>query len=83
MESFPSTGFKYMALAGSPDGAKEIDEDVAAAYLRLVDKETDPLVIQFKELGIEKEQAPTGNWAMNYAALGLHRRDEWLVGVRG
>ncbi|MEG1829200.1 MAG: chondroitinase family polysaccharide lyase [Cellulosilyticaceae bacterium] len=83
MESFPSTGFKYMALAGSPDGAKEIDKDVAAAYLRLVDKETDPLVIQFKELGIEKEQAPTGNWAMNYAALGLHRRDEWLVGVRG
>lgn len=74
--------YRYMALAGSPDGKETIDGEVAAAYLRLVDKE-DATVRQFKALGIEAEAAPNGFWSMNYANLGLHRRDNWLVGVKG
>lgn len=74
--------FRYMALAGSPDGSEPVDRDVAAAYLRLADKE-DATVRQFRALGIAAEPDPNGHWAMNYASLGLHRRDHWLVGVKG
>ncbi|MEK3888539.1 chondroitinase family polysaccharide lyase [Bacillus sp. FSL K6-3431] len=74
--------YRYMALAGSPDGEETIDREVAAAYLRLSDNE-DATVRQFRALGIEAELAPNGFWAMNYANLGLHRRDDWLVGVKG
>eukprot|EP00794_Sanderia_malayensis_P017419 gene17419-19163_t len=29
------------------------------------------------------EVSPTGNWAKNYAALSVHRRDDWVVTVKG
>lgn len=74
--------YRYMALAGSPDGKEPIDREVAAAYLRLADQE-DAATRQFKQLGIEAEADPNGFWSMNYANLGLHRRDQWLVGVKG
>ncbi|GHH97865.1 chondroitinase family polysaccharide lyase [Neobacillus kokaensis] len=74
--------FRYMALAGSPDGKESVDHDVAAAYLRLIDKD-DAAARQFKQLGIEAEMDPNGFWSMNYANLGLHRRDQWLIGVKG
>lgn len=74
--------YRYMALAGSPDGNEAIDRELAAAYLRLADKE-DETVRYFKQLGIGSEADPHGHWSMNYANLGIHRRDNWLVGVRG
>jgi chondroitin-sulfate-ABC endolyase/exolyase len=74
--------FRYMALAGSPDGKEQIDREVASAYLRLTDKE-DATVRQFKNMGIEAETDPNGFWSMNYANLGIHRKDQWLVGVKG
>ena len=30
-----------------------------------------------------KESSPRGNWAKNYAALSVHRRDDWAVTVKG
>ena len=74
--------FLYMALAGSPDGIQEIDEEVARAYLRLT-TESDTWREKLIQLGIEPEDHPQGHWTMNYGALSLHRRDQWLVGVRG
>ncbi|MBM7587296.1 chondroitin-sulfate-ABC endolyase/exolyase [Bacillus pakistanensis] len=74
--------YRYMALAGSPDGEEEIDREVAAAYIRLAETE-DATVRRFKAIGIEAEPDPNGFWSMNYANLGLHRRDNWLVGVKG
>ncbi|WP_213585889.1 chondroitinase family polysaccharide lyase [Paenibacillus sp. J2TS4] len=74
--------FRYMALAGSPDGTESVDREMAAAFLRLSDKE-DATVRQFRALGIEAEPDPNGHWTMNYASLGLHRRDQWLAGVKG
>ena len=32
---------------------------------------------------ITSEVPPSGNWAKNYAALSIHRRDEWAVTVKG
>lgn len=74
--------YRYMALAGSPDGKEAIDRDMAASYIRLVDKE-DETVRYFKKLGIQAETDPNGHWTLNYANLGIHRRDQWLVGVKG
>lgn len=74
--------YRYMALAGSPNGKEPVDRDIAAAYLRLANQE-DATVRQFKQLGIVEEGDPNGFWPMNYASLGIHRRDGWLVGVKG
>lgn len=74
--------FLYMALAGSPDGKQSIDEDVARAYMRLA-SDQDPWKQRFVQEGFEEEKDPEGHWTMNYGALSLHRRDHWLVGVRG
>lgn len=82
-QKFSNEPFKWLALSGSPDNTQTIDKEVAAAYLRLTDDCNDDIYIQFKKLGIEVEKAPSGNWAINHAVLGLHRRNDWLVGVRG
>lgn len=36
-----------------------------------------------KGLGTTAEQSPVGNWAKNFAALVIHRRDNWAVTVKG
>lgn len=82
-QKFNNEFFKWLALAGTPNGTEIIDREVAAAYLRLTDDYNDNIYIKFKNMGIEVEKAPSGNWAINHAVLGLHRRNDWLVGVRG
>ncbi|GAA4307776.1 chondroitinase family polysaccharide lyase [Actinomadura luteofluorescens] len=85
--SLSVTPFQWLALAGTPDGAAEIDPEVGAAFLRLLparpSSAQNKAAQQVKAAGITAEQAPQGSWALNYAALALHRRDEWLVAVRG
>ncbi|MFD0961238.1 chondroitinase family polysaccharide lyase [Paenibacillus chungangensis] len=83
-ERVTSYAFKYLALSGTPDGSSSIDPEAAGAYLRLVepdrvDATTDWLLTN----GYEAEDDPSGHWTMNYGTLSLHRRDHWLVGVRG
>ncbi|XP_032225214.2 chondroitin sulfate ABC exolyase [Nematostella vectensis] len=36
-----------------------------------------------KSQGIKPEGAPQGNWAKNYAALAIHRRENWTVTAKG
>ena len=36
-----------------------------------------------KELGIQAEVTPQGNWAKNFAALSIHRREAWVITVKG
>lgn len=76
--------FAKLALCGTPDKSSEIDSELAGAYLRLAafDGEDEYKKI-FAAKGIQAEPAPQGNWAMNYASLGIHRRGEWLATVRG
>lgn len=71
------SGFKYMALAKE----KEIDKELAEAYMRLTNKSE--TYEKFKKLGFKEEEAPIGSWTMNMGSLQLHRRDEWLVGIKG
>ncbi|KRF02313.1 hypothetical protein ASG89_25035 [Paenibacillus sp. Soil766] len=76
--------FKYLALAGTPEGLQSVDKEVAAAYLRLNhDAEKSEVVERFLGMGIAPEEDPNGHWTMNFAALAIHRRGSWLVGARG
>lgn len=76
--------YYLMALSGSPDGKEEIDSEMAAAYLRLMEGEkNNQKVSKLQKIGLRAEAAPNGNWAMNYAALGIHRRAEWSATVQG
>lgn len=75
--------FRFMAMAGTPDGKESLDHEVAAAYLRLAEPVNEEYISYFKEQGVIAEKAPVGHWNLNYAAAALHRRDHWLAGVRG
>lgn len=70
-----------LARLGSPDGKEPIDREVAAAYLRLAPEAAakEP----YLSLGVKPEPEPNGTFVMPYAALLAHRRDDWLVCVRG
>ncbi|WP_176993175.1 chondroitinase family polysaccharide lyase [Nonomuraea jiangxiensis] len=64
-----------------------MDDDIAAAFLRLLPASPTPeqrdLAARLAARGIRAEAAPSGTWALNYAALAVHRREEWQVTVRG
>lgn len=76
--------YELMALSGTPDGKAKLDREMASVYLRLVEgkKETGS-VKKFKKLGVVAEADPNGNWTMNYAALGIHRRGNWSATAQG
>lgn len=72
-----SEGFRLMALSG--EGG--VDKELAQAYLRL-----DPQgksAGKFRNMGLKEERAPQGSWTINMGSLQLHRRKEWLAGVKG
>ncbi|WP_321317514.1 chondroitinase family polysaccharide lyase [Labilibaculum sp.] len=76
--------YERMALSGSPDGKDKTDAEMAAVYLRLQQgKKADSSAKRFKAEGFEAENDPNGNWTMNYAALGIHRRSNWSATVQG
>ncbi|WFO11812.1 polysaccharide lyase beta-sandwich domain-containing protein [Edwardsiella ictaluri] len=82
LHSIAIAPFKWMALAGTPDGSQPVDQDLAAAYARLAGE------TQFAEIAAEAE--PSGAWAMNYAAMAIQRRAgqqndgrSWLAIARG
>lgn len=75
--------FYYMALAGVPGEKSKVDEEMAGALLRLSEYHNFPKAQELAALGISKEEAPQGHISLNYACAGLHRRKEWLAGVRG
>lgn len=70
----PVNSFGYLAL-----GQKNIDSELAQAYLRLTSKgKFSNLFTQFKA-----EKSPNGSWTMNMSSLQLQRRKNWLVGIKG
>lgn len=66
----------YMWLSG--------DDEIGAAFLRLLPAV--PTAEQKKwadKVRVPAETAPTGNWALNYGAMAVHRRGDWQVSARG
>lgn len=75
--------YALLALTGTPDYSAKIDNELAAAYLRLETKPNTKYLKQFKGMGIQPENAPNGNWSYNYSCLNAHRRDNWLATAMG
>ncbi|MCU4174040.1 chondroitinase family polysaccharide lyase [Carboxylicivirga sp. N1Y90] len=75
--------YAILANAGSPDGKGAIDQELAAAYLRLAGGKKASFVKAFKKEDIVAEPTPTGHITMPYACSSIHRRDNWSVSVRG
>ncbi|MFI6290553.1 chondroitinase family polysaccharide lyase [Nonomuraea sp. NPDC050790] len=65
----------------------QVDDEIGAAFLRLLPAVPTPqqkaIAERLAARGVRPEAAPTGTWALNYAALAVHRRAEWQVTVRG
>jgi len=78
-QNIPAGAFLNLAKAYAPYYDGKRDEDLISAYLRLSpDQAKKPEFADFKA-----EPAPRGFVSMPYAGLGLHRRDNWLAGVKG
>ncbi|QZE13351.1 hypothetical protein K4L44_12235 [Halosquirtibacter laminarini] len=70
-------GMGYVAKSSTP-----IDTLLASAYMRLANP-WEKMYYEFQEKGIQPETKMDGFQVVNYACLGLHRRDDWLVTVKG
>ena len=74
--------FGHLAALGDLTGSgKNVDPDLAGAYLRLkgTDRELNNL---FRKEGIAAGPTPSGFFVYNYGALGIHRRDDWMVTLK-
>lgn len=86
----PIAPWLLTALAGTPDRTQSIDREVAAAYLRMAGENLrEPYFLhnegvkQFAAAGVKAEPVPQGHWTLSYAAGAVHRRDDWLLALRG
>lgn len=86
-DSLKISPYQTMTGAGSPDGKHALDPVMGAAFLRLLPAKPNSaqkaLATALAAAGVVAEQDPTGCQVMNHAALVSHRRDDWLVSVRG
>ena len=78
-----ANAYRYMALAGTPDGKDSIDRQMAGIYRKIAQDKTDKWDREFKAMGIEPAPYPHGHWDINYGLLSIHRRSDWLLTVRG
>ena len=74
--------YSRLALAGTPDGTSSLDTLMAAAYLRVTDK-NDAAARRFKAAGIQAESSPQGMHIYPYNASASYRQGDWLVTVAG
>lgn len=86
-DSLKIAPYQTMTSAGSPDGKFALDPVMGAAFLRLLPAKPNPaqksLATALAAAGVVAEPDPTGCQVMNHAALVSHRRNNWLVSVRG
>lgn len=74
--------YALLARAGSPDGREPVDEELAAAYLRLVSSEGRQ-ARAFLDMGILPEESPAGVRSYGYNCSLSARQDDWLVTIAG
>ena len=78
--------FHYLYLAAK-EHLPPLAKQAAAAYLRLTAGDTTPETLFRRNAliaaGHKAEPLPEGHWNMNYAALSMHRRADWLATVHG
>ena len=75
--------YGQLALLGDmTDNGLAADPDLAGAYIALGGKERKALAA-FKKAGIKAKQAPDGFRVYNYGAFGVHRRNGWMLTLKG
>lgn len=75
--------FARLAMLGDLTGSgKQADPELAGAYIALggSDKE---ILATFKKMGITELKPAEGFTVYNYTALGIHRRDGWMLSLKG
>ena len=75
--------YARLALLGDQTGAGlSADPDLAGAYLAMGGKDKSATAA-FKKAGIKATAAPEGFRVYNYGAFGIHRRDGWMISLKG
>ena len=75
--------FARLAMLGDlTNSGKQADPELAGAYIALggTDKE---VLAAFKRMGISELKPADGFTVYNYTALGIHRRDGWMLSLKG
>ena len=78
-----SDAYAYMALAGSPDQKEDIDKQMASVYLKIIGNQNNEWTKQFEKSGIKVAADAEGHWNLNFGLLDIHRRDNWLLTIKG
>jgi chondroitin-sulfate-ABC endolyase/exolyase len=73
--------YAYMAMAG---GTQLFDTTMAAIYLQILNGDFSTSFAQdFIAKGIAPAISSQGHWDINFGLLSIHRRNNWLLTVRG
>lgn len=74
--------YGYLALQGDlTESGKKYDPELAGAFFRM--RGTDrKLSATLKEDGLSETENPTGFLALNYGAVGIHRRNDWMLTLK-
>ncbi|PXY43171.1 chondroitinase family polysaccharide lyase [Flavobacterium hydrophilum] len=75
-------GFLLMAQSGNPEGTSKIDNEAAAAYLRLWGESDKSNSALFQANTVGKDILP-GYHVLPYAATSIHRRNDWAAIIKG
>ncbi len=71
----------FAILSQASDNEEE-KKKLAEAYLRLETKNT-AWKQDFESKGWKAEKSPNGFWSFNYGALGIYRREDWQISIKG
>ena len=75
--------FARLALLGDLTGSgKAADPDLAGAYIALGGNNKE-ILASFKKMGISAYQHSNGFTVYNYNAMGIHRRNGWMLSLKG
>ena len=75
--------FARLAMLGDlTQSGMAADPELAGAYIALGG--TDKAILsEFKKMGISENKPAEGFTVYNYSALGIHRRDGWMLSLKG
>ena len=77
------TAFARLALLGDLTGSgMAADPELAGAYIALGGSDKN-ILATFKKMGIAKYEPVDGFTVYNYGAFGIHRRDGWMLSLKG
>ncbi len=62
---------------------KDLLQKVSASIMYLDTPGSAQMMADFAEAGHALESTPSGHWTLPYGALSIHRRDAWMVSMKG